>query len=165
MFVYADNAATTKMSDAAVEAMLPFLQESYGNASSLYAFGQRSAEALGKARETVARCINAEPREIIFTSGGSEADNQAIRSAAAFGAKKGKKHIISTTFEHHAVLHTLRKLKREGFEVTLLDVHENGIVTPEQVSAAIREDTCLVTIMYANNEIGTIQPISEIGAV
>ena len=165
MFVYADNAATTKMSDTALEAMLPFLRESYGNASSLYVFGQKSAEALGKARETVARCINAEPREIIFTSGGSEADNQAIRSAASFGAKKGKKHIISTAFEHHAVLHTLRKLKRDGFEITLLDVHENGIVTPEQVSEAIREDTCLVTVMYANNEIGTIQPIREIGAV
>ena len=165
MFVYADNAATTKMSSAAVEAMLPFLQEEYGNASSLYAFGQKSAEALARARETVAACINAEPREIIFTSGGSEADNQAIRSAAAWGALKGKKHIISTAFEHHAVLHTLKKLEKEGYEVTLLDVHENGVVLPEQVAEAIREDTCLVTIMYANNEIGTIQPIAEIGAV
>ena len=165
MFVYADNAATTKMSPAAVEAMLPFLQEEYGNASSLYAFGQKSAEALARSRETVAACINAEPREIIFTSGGSEADNQAIRSAAAWGALKGKKHIISTAFEHHAVLHTLKKLEKEGYEVTLLDVHENGVVLPEQVAEAIREDTCLVTIMYANNEIGTIQPIAEIGAV
>ena len=166
MFVYADNAATTKMSPKAVEAMLPFLAESYGNASSLYSFGQQSAEALLKARETVAKCLNiAEPREVIFTSGGSEADNQAIRSAAIWGAKKGKKHIISTAFEHHAVLHTLRKLKKEGYDVELLDVHENGIVTPEQVAAAIREDTCLVTIMYANNEIGTIQPIAEIGKV
>ncbi len=165
MFVYADNAATTRMSPAAVEAMLPFLQEDYGNASSLYAFGQRAAEALAKARETVAQCINAEPREIIFTSGGSEADNQAIRSAAAWGALKGKKHIISTAFEHHAVLHTLNKLKKEGYDITLLDVHENGIVLPEQVAEAIREDTCLVTVMYANNEIGTIQPIPEIGAV
>ena len=165
MFVYADNAATTKMSPAAVEAMLPFLQEEYGNASSLYAFGQKSAEALARSRETVAACINAEPREIIFTSGGSEADNQAIRSAAAWGALKGKKHIISSAFEHHAVLHTLKKLEKEGFEVTLLDVHENGVVLPEQVAEAIREDTCLVTIMYANNEIGTIQPIAEIGVV
>ena len=165
MFVYADNAATTKMSPAAVEAMLPFLQEEYGNASSLYAFGQKSAEALARSRETVAACINAEPREIIFTSGGSEADNQAIRSAAAWGALKGKKHIISSAFEHHAVLHTLKKLEKEGFEVTLLDVHENGVVLPEQVAEAIREDTCLVTIMYANNEIGTIQPVAEIGAV
>ena len=165
MFVYADNAATTKMSDAAVKAMLPYLSKYYGNASSLYAFGQKSAEALALARETVAACIHAEPREIIFTSGGSESDNQAIRSAAAYGAKKGKKHIVSTAFEHHAVLHTLRKLKREGYDVTLLDVHESGLVTPEQVRDAIRDDTCLVTIMYANNEIGTIQPIREIGAV
>jgi len=165
MFVYADNAATTKMSPAAVEAMLPFLQEDYGNASSLYAFGQRSAEALARARETVARCINAEPREIVFTSGGSEADNQALRSAAAWGAIKGKKHIVSTSFEHHAVLHTLKKLEKEGYEVTLLDVHENGLVTARQVAEAIREDTCLVSVMYANNEIGTIQPIGEIGAV
>ena len=165
MFVYADNAATTKMSPAAVQAMLPFLEENYGNASSLYAFGQKAAEALLAARETVAGCINAEPREILFTSGGSEADNQAIRSAAEWGALKGKKHIISTAFEHHAVLHTLRRLKKEGYEITLLDVHENGIVTPEQVRDAIRDDTCLVTVMYANNEIGTIQPIAEIGAV
>ena len=165
MFVYADNAATTKMSPAAVAAMLPYLQEEYGNASSLYSFGQKSAEALAGARETVARCINAQPREIIFTSGGSEADNQAIRSAAAWGAVQGNKHIISTAFEHHAVLHTLNKLAKEGYEITLLNVHENGIVLPEQVAETIREDTCLVTVMYANNEIGTIQPISEIGAI
>ena len=165
MFVYADNAATTKMSPAAVAAMLPYLQEEYGNASSLYSFGQKSAEALAGARETVARCINAQPREIIFTSGGSEADNQAIRSAAAWGAVQGNKHIISTAFEHHAVRHTLNKLAKEGYEITLLNVHENGIVLPEQVAETIREDTCLVTVMYANNEIGTIQPISEIGAI
>ena len=165
MFVYADNAATTKMSGTAIGAMLPYLNTWYGNASSLYAFGQKSAEVLTAARETVAKCLGAEPREIIFTSGGSEADNQAILSAAAIGERKGKRHIISTAFEHHAVLHTLKKLEKQGFEVTLLDVHENGIVTPEQVRDAIRPDTCLVTIMYANNEIGTIQPIAEIGAV
>lgn len=165
MFVYADNAATTKMSKTAIDAMLPYLDTWYGNASSLYAFGQKSAEALAAARETVAGCLGAEAREITFTSGGSEADNQAIRSAALLGAKKGKKHIISTKFEHHAVLHTLAKLEKEGFEVTLLDVHENGLVTAQQVKDAIREDTCLVTIMFANNEIGTIQPIAEIGAV
>ena len=147
MFVYADNAATTKMSKTAIDAMLPYLDTWYGNASSLYAFGQKSAEALAAARETVAGCLGAEAREITFTSGGSEADNQAILSAAAIGAKKGKKHIISTAFEHHAVLHTLKKLEKYGYEITLLDVHENGIVT------------------YANNEIGTIQPIAEIGAV
>ena len=165
MFVYADNAATTKMSQAAVNAMLPYLTEQYGNASSLYSFGQTAAEALAAARNTVAACLNAEPREITFTSGGSEADNQAILSAAEFGARKGKKHIISTAFEHHAVLHTLKKLEKQGYEITLLDVHENGIVTPEQVRGAIREDTCLVTVMFANNEIGTIQPIAEIGAI
>ena len=165
MFVYADNAATTRVSAAAVKAMLPYLENCYGNASSLYSFGQEAKEALEKARETVAHCLGAEPREIYFTSGGSESDNQAIFSAAAQGKKKGKMHIISTTFEHHAVLHTLRRLEKEGFSVTYLDVHENGIVTPEQVREAIREDTCLVTVMYANNEIGTIQPIREIGAV
>lgn len=163
MFVYADNAATTKMSKTAINAMLPYLDTWYGNASSLYAFGQKSAEALAAARETVAGCLGVEAREITFTSGGSEADNQAILSAAAIGAKKGKKHIISTAFEHHAVLHTLKKLEKYGYEITLLDVHENGIVTPEQVRGAIREDTCLVTVMYANNEIGTIEPIAEIG--
>ena len=165
MFVYADNAATTCVSRAAVDAMLPFLLEYYGNPSSLYAFGQKAQEALQEARETVAKCINALPREIYFTSGGSEADNQAIISAARLGARRGKKHLISTKFEHHAVLHTLKKLEKEGFEVTLLDVHEDGVVRLEDVEAAIREDTALVTVMFANNEIGTIQPITEIGAL
>ena len=163
--IYADNAATTKMSRTAIEAMLPFMDELYGNPSSLYSFGQQAKEALESARERVASCLGCEPREITFTSGGSEADNQAIFSAARLGEKKGKKHIISTAFEHHAVLHTLEKLKKQGFEITLLDVHKNGIVTPGQVADAIREDTCLVTIMFANNEIGTIQPIEEIGKV
>lgn len=165
MFVYADNAATTCVSRAALDAMLPFLLEDYGNPSSLYAFGQRAQEALQEARETVAKCINASPREIYFTSGGSEADNQAIVSAARAGARKGKKHLISTKFEHHAVLHTLNKLQKEGFDVTLLDVHEDGVVRLEDVKAALREDTCLVTVMFANNEIGTVQPIAEIGAL
>ena len=165
MFVYADNAATTSVSKAALDAMLPYLTENYGNPSSLYSFAQKVAEAVSEARATVARCINADPKEIYFTSGGSEADNQAIRSAAIIGKKKGKTHIISTAFEHHAVLHTLKKLEKEGFTVTYLDVHENGLVTPEQVREAITPETCLVTIMYANNEIGTIQPIREIGAV
>jgi len=165
MKIYADNAATTKMSGTALEAMLPYMTEHFGNPSSLYTIGQEAKEGLEAARATVAACIGAQPREITFTSGGSEADNQAIRSAALLGAKKGKKHIISTKFEHHAVLHTLAKLEKEGFEVTLLDVHENGLVTAQQVKDAIREDTCLVTIMFANNEIGTIQPIAEIGAV
>ena len=165
MKIYADNAATTKMSRTALEAMLPYMTEHFGNPSSLYTIGQEAKEGLEAARATVAACIGAQPREITFTSGGSEADNQAIRSAALLGAKKGKKHIISTKFEHHAVLHTLAKLEKEGFEVTLLDVHENGLVTAQQVKDAIREDTCLVTIMFANNEIGTIQPIAEIGAV
>jgi len=163
--IYADNAATTKMSRTAIEAMLPYMDELYGNPSSLYSFGQQAKEALESARERVASCLGCEPREITFTSGGSEADNQAIFSAARQGEKKGKKHIISTAFEHHAVLHTLDKLKKQGFEITLLDVHKNGIVTAEQVADAIREDTCLVTIMFANNEIGTIQPIEEIGKV
>lgn len=163
--VYADNAATTKMSKAAIDAMLPYLDNTYFNPSSLYSAGQTAKEALEGARADIAKCLNADEREIYFTSCGSESDNQAIRSAAANGAVKGKKHIISTAFEHHAVLHTLNKLKQEGFEVTLLDVHENGIVTPEQVQAAIRPDTALVTIMYANNEIGTVQPIREIGEV
>ena len=165
MKIYADNAATTKMSGTALEAMLPYMTEHFGNPSSLYTIGQEAKEGLEAARATVAACIGAQPREITFTSGGSEADNQAIRSAALLGAKKGKKHIISTKFEHHAVLHTLAKQEKEGFEVTLLDVHENGLVTAQQVKDAIREDTCLVTIMFANNEIGTIQPIAEIGAV
>lgn len=164
--VYADNAATTKISKTAVEAMLPYLSEYYGNPSSLYAFGQRAKEALEAARADMAACLGAQPNEIYFTSCGSESDNQAIRSCAHLGALKGKKHIISTAFEHHAVLHTLKRLeKEEGFEVTLLDVHSNGVVTPEEVKAAIRPDTCLVTIMFANNEIGTVQPIKEIGEV
>ena len=163
--IYADNAATTKMCPAAIEAMTKCMAENYGNPSSLYSFGQQAKEALEDARERIANCLGCTPREITFTSGGSEADNQAIFSAAKLGAKKGKKHIISTTFEHHAVLHTLDKLKQQGFEITLLDVHSNGIVTPEQVRDAIREDTCLVTVMFANNEIGTIQPIAEIGKV
>ena len=165
MTVYADNAATTKMSQTAIDAMLPYMTTVYGNPSSLHSVGQRAAEALQGARETVARCLGCDPKEIIFTSGGSEADNQAIISAARFGALKGKKHIISTAFEHHAVLHTLKKLEKEGFEVELLDVGELGTVTPEQVAKAIRPDTALVTIMYANNEIGSILPIPEIGAV
>lgn len=165
MTIYTDNAATTRMSDTAVAAMLPCLQGNYGNPSSLHSVGQQAAEALQGARETVAKCLGCDPKEIIFTSGGSEADNQAILSAARFGALKGKKHIISTAFEHHAVLHTLKKLEKEGFEVELLDVGELGTVTPEQVAKAIRPDTALVTIMYANNEIGSILPIPEIGAV
>lgn len=165
MQVYADNAATTRMSKTAIETMLPYMEDVFGNPSSLYTIGQKANEALQQARQTVADILGCSSKEIYFTSGGSEADNQAIRSAAIQGAKKGKRHIISTTFEHHAVLHTLNKLAEEGFEITLLDVHENGLVTPQQVADAIREDTCLVTIMYANNEIGTIQPIAEIGAV
>ena len=165
MQVYADNAATTKMSQTAIDAMLPYMTTVYGNPSSLHSVGQRAKEALDAARETVANCLGCEPREIIFTSGGSEADNQAILSAARFGARKGKKHILSTAFEHHAVLHTLKKLEKEGFEVELLPVGTTGTITPEQVAAAIRPDTALVTIMYANNEIGSILPIPEIGAV
>ena len=165
MTIYADNAATTRLSDAALQAMIPFLTDNYGNPSSLHSVGQRANEALTAARESVAGSLGAQPREITFTSGGSEADNQAIMTAAALGAKKGKKHIVSTAFEHHAVLHTLNKLQKQGYEITLLDVHENGMVTPEQVAEAIREDTCLVTVMTANNEIGTIQPIKEIAAV
>ncbi|MBQ2057868.1 MAG: cysteine desulfurase [Oscillospiraceae bacterium] len=163
--IYADNAATTKMSDAAAETMLYVIRESYGNPSSLYAVGQRAKEIVEDARRDIASAIGAEPREIVFTSGGSEADNQAILSAAELGKRSGKTHVISSAFEHHAVLHTLKKLEKQGFEITLLDVHEDGIVRPEEVEAAIREDTCLVTIMYANNEIGTIQPIREIGAI
>lgn len=165
MQVYADNAATTKMSKKVIEKMIPYMEEVYGNPSSLYSVGQAAKEAIEEARASVAAILNCEPREIYFTSGGSEADNQAIISAARIGEKKGKKHIISTTFEHHAVLHTLNKLEKEGFEITLLDVHGSGVVTPEQVEEAIREDTALVTIMYANNEIGTIQPIEEIGKI
>ncbi len=165
MSIYADHAATTAMSEAAIEAMTRCMRDCYGNPSSLYRIGQQAKEVLEQAREEVASVINAQPREIYFTSGGSEADNQAIRSAALAGKKKGKTHIISSAFEHHAVLHTLNTLKLEGFDVTLLPVHENGIVIPAEVEAAIRPDTCLVTIMYANNEIGTIQPIREIGTV
>ena len=165
MLIYADNAATTKMSRTAIDAMLPYMETYYGNPSSLHTVGQQAAEALQKARETVAACLGCQPREITFTSGGSEADNQAIVSAARIGARKGKKHIISTAFEHHAVLHTLKKLENEGYEVQLLDVGPTGTVTAQHVADAIREDTCLVTIMYANNEIGSIMPIPEIGAV
>ncbi len=165
MNVYADNAATTAVSDAALQAMLPCFQEFYGNPSSLHTPGQRAAEKLAAARETFAKYLNADPREITFTSGGSEADNQALRSAAVLGARKGKKHIISTKFEHHAILHTLQALEKEGYEVTLLDIPPDGVVTAEQVKAAIRPDTCLVTVMFANNEIGTILPIAEIGEV
>ncbi len=153
------------MSDKAIAAMTPYFKEIYGNPSSLHTVGQVAKEALDAAREKIAKCLNCEPREIYFTSGGSEADNQCIRSAALLGAKKGKKHIISTAFEHHAVLHTLKKLEAEGFEVTYLDVHSNGLVTAEEVKAAIRPDTALVTVMFANNEVGTIQPIAEIGQV
>ena len=165
MQIYADNAATTKMSRAAIEAMLPYMDKVYGNPSSLHTAGQLANEALTEARERIAKLLGCEAREITFTSGGSEADNQAIVSAARLGEKKGKKHIVSTAFEHHAVLHTLNRLEKEGFEVTLLDVHENGMVTAEQVENAIREDTCLVTVMYANNEIGAVQPVKEIGEV
>jgi cysteine desulfurase len=165
MKIYADNAATTKMNKAAIEAMLPYMNEFFGNPSSLHSVGQKANEALADARERIAKLLGCDAREIIFTSGGSEADNQAIISAARLGERKGKKHIVSTAFEHHAVLHTLDKLKKEGFEITLLDVHENGIISLEEVASAIRPDTCLVTVMYANNEIGTIQPIREIGKI
>ena len=165
MQVYADNAATTKMSQTAINAMLPYMERIYGNPSSLHSVGQEAAEALQSARETIAQCLNASPNEITFTSGGSEADNQALLSAAWLGLRKGKKHIISTAFEHHAILHTLKKLEKEGFEVQLLDVGPLGNITAQQVADAIRPDTCLVTTMYANNEIGSILPIAEIGAV
>ena len=165
MNVYVDNAATTKVSDTAIEAMIPCFTESYGNPSSPHSIGQDAAKLLLSARQTIAEYLGAEPSEIIFTSGGSEADNQAIVTAVVYGARKGKKHIISTKFEHHAVLHTLNKLEKEGYEVTLLDVHEDGLVRIEDLAAAIRPDTALVTIMYANNEIGTVQPIAEIGAL
>lgn len=165
MRIYADNAATTKMSKAVIDIMAECMGETYGNPSSFHSSGQRAAEVLAGARESVALVLGAEPKEIIFTSGGSEADNQAIRSAASWGKKVGKRHLISTAFEHHAVLHTLRKLEGEGFEVTLLPVHEDGIVRVEDVRAALREDTALVSVMFANNEIGTVQPIKEIGAL
>lgn len=163
--IYADNAATTKMSDAAIGIMTDLMKETWGNPSSLYGFGQRAKEVLEDARKKVADAIGGDPKEIIFTSGGSEADNQAIVTAANIGATKGNKHIISSAFEHHAVLHALQKLEKQGFEVTLLDVHEDGLIRPDELAAAIRDDTCLVTIMYANNEIGTIQPIREIGRI
>ena len=165
MQVYADNAATTKMSQTAINAMLPYMERVYGNPSSLHSVGQEAAEALQSARETIAQCLGASPNEITFTSGGSEADNQALLSAAWLGFRKGKKHILSTAFEHHAILHTLKKLEKEGFEVQLLDVGPLGNITAQQVADAIRPDTCLVTTMYANNEIGSILPIAEIGAV
>ena len=165
MFVYADNAATTKMSKLAIETMVPYYESVFGNPSSLHSAGQEAKEALENARATVAACLGCDPREIYFTSGGSEADNQAIISAARYGARKNKKHIISTAFEHHAVLHTLNKLEKEGYEITLLDVKEGHNVTARQVKDAIREDTCLVTCMYANNEIGSVLPIGEIGAI
>ena len=163
--VYADNAATTQMSRAAIDAMLPYMETVYGNPSSLHSVGQQAAEALQNARERIAACLNASPREIYFTSGGSEADNQAILSAARLGARKGKKHIISTAFEHHAVLHTLKKLEKEGFEIELLPVGAIGTVTAQQVKSALRADTCLVTVLYASNEIGSILPIAEIGEI
>ena len=165
MYVYADNAATTQMSQVAINAMLPYLDKVYGNPSSLHSVGQEAKEALEAARETVAKCLGCQPREVYFTSGGSEADNQAIISAARLGARKDKKHIISTAFEHHAVLHTLNKLEKEGFEVTYLDVSQGHNITAQQVKEAIRPDTCLVTVMYANNEIGSVLPIPEIGAI
>lgn len=165
MQIYADNAATTKMSDLAIETMLPFMKDTYGNPSSLHSVGQEAAEVLMAAREKMAKYLGCEAREIYFTSGGSEADNQAIVSAANRGERKGKKHIISTAFEHHAVLHTLKKLEKQGFEITLLPVGEKGIVNPQDVKNAIKEETCLVSVMYANNEIGTIQPIEEIGKI
>lgn len=165
MNIYADNAATTKMSETVIKIMTECMNEYYGNPSSLYRIGQRAKEKLEDARFEIAKIINAEPREIIFTSGGSESDNQALLSACIAGKRKGKTHIISSAFEHHAILHTLKKLEKEGFEVTLLPVHENGIVKVSELEAALRDDTCLVTIMTANNEIGTIQPISEIGEI
>ena len=165
MRIYADNAATTKMSENAINAMIPYMKEVYGNPSSLYEIGQKAKEALEDARRRAAAVLKCDAKEIYFTSGGSEADNQAIISAARIGEKKGKKHIISTKFEHHAVLHTLKKLEKEGFEIELLDVHSNGVVSAKQVEDSIRDDTALVTIMYANNEIGTVQPIAEIGSI
>ena len=165
MMIYADNAATTKMSSTAIQAMLPYMDQVYGNPSSLHTAGQQAAEALQSARERIAACLGCQPREIYFTSGGSEADNQALISAAKIGERKGKKHIISTAFEHHAVLHTLQGLEKQGYEVELLPVGETGTVTAQQVADAIREDTCLVSVMYANNEIGSVLPVGEIGKV
>ena len=163
--IYADNAATTKMSRAAIDTMVSVMNDHYGNPSSLYSIGQDAKVILENARKDIAGIIGAEPDEILFTSGGSEADNQAILTAAMQGKKEGKTHIISSAFEHHAVLHTLQKLEKEGFEITLLDVHSDGLIVPEEVEKAIRDDTCLVTIMFANNEIGTVQPIREIGEI
>ena len=165
MRVYADNAATTRVSQVALNAMMPYFTEVYGNPSSLHTFGQEAKEALENARERIAAHLGCQPREVYFTSGGTESDNMAIRTAAALGARKGKKHIISTAFEHHAVLHTLNKLEKEGFEITLLDVKDGHNITADQVKAALREDTCLVTTMFANNEIGSVLPIREIGAI
>ena len=165
MQIYADNAATTKMSEAAINAMTDCAKSYWGNPSSLYTIGQKAKELLEEARADIARIINAEPREILFTSGGSEADNQALLSAAMLGKKQGKTHIISSAFEHHAILHTLKRLEQNGFSVTLLPVHENGVVDPEELKEAIDDNTCLVTVMTANNEIGTIQPIEELGAI
>ena len=162
MYVYADNAATTPVHPTAVEAILTCLNEEYGNPSSLHTVGQRAKERLDQARETVARCLGAEPREIYFTGGGSEADNQALLTGAVLGAKKGKKHLITTAFEHHAVLHSMKRLEKQGFTVTYLDVHADGVVRPEDVAAALTDDTALVSIMLVNNEIGTIQPVAEI---
>lgn len=165
MEIYADNAATTALSPLALEAMLPFFDQTYANPSSLHDPGQRAAEALAQARESIAQCLGCSAQEIYFTSGGSEADTQALLSAAALGEKRGKKHLVSTAFEHHAILHTLEALAKRGFEVTLLEIPDTGIISPDQVRKAIRPDTCLVSVMFANNEIGTIQPISEIGAL
>ena len=165
MTVYVDNAATTQMSRTAIDAMIPYMETEYGNPSSLHSVGQRAAEALQDARNRVAACLGCSPKEIYFTSGGSEADNQALVSAAKIGARKGKKHIVSTAFEHHAILHTLNRLAKEGFEVELLDVHGYGNISAQQVAGAIRPDTCLVTTMYANNEIGSVLPIAEIAQV
>lgn len=165
MFVYADNAATTRLSETALAAMLPCLREQYGNPSSLHAAGQAASGVLVRARETMARLLGCAPHELVFTSGGSESDNQALLSAAALGAAQGRRHIVSTAFEHHAVLHTLNRLRARGFDVTLLPVHDDGVVTAADIAAALRPDTCLVSVMYANNEIGTIQPADEIGAL
>ena len=165
MRVYADNAATTAMSPAAIKALTDCMEQYYGNPSSLHEEGQEAAQVLERAREDIAACLGAKPEEIYFTSGGTEADNWAITNMASFGARKNKRHIISSAFEHHAVLHTLNKLEKQGFEVTLLEVHEDGLVRPEELEAAIREDTALVTIMYANNEVGTVQPITELAAI
>ena len=165
MEIYADNAATTRMSRRAINAMLPYMDDIYGNPSSIHSFGRQAKDALEEARQRVSAILGCSPREITFTSGGSESDNQAIRSAAAIGIRTGKRHIVSTAFEHHAVLHTLDSLKRDGFEITLIDVPENGLIDPEQIRESIRPDTCLVSVMYANNEIGTIQPAAEIGRI